>query len=229
MSSDVGLGPMSSDIGLDPISFDIGLDTMSSDIGDFGRSLLHVKIFPTASPFFLLLDAHPWLRHSSFLPSPYCATFKHVPRAIKGEHRRAKKVVGKAANQSVVIHLLASTIHPDPLTGLSRELKNIYHWEVLNGVGVDGVGGISPFFSFFFFFFFFFVFLRFFVFFFRFSSFFFSFFFAILRFSSFIAYSPGTRANDCNLLGKWGISLRPRLHRPRSELPDTTTTQTARE
>ena len=29
------------------------------------------------------------------------------------------------------------------------------------------------------------------------------------RFSSFFAYSPGTRANDCNLLGKWGISLRP--------------------
>ena len=56
---------------------------------------------------------------------------------------------------------------------------------------------------------FFFVFLR-----------FFSFFFAFLRFSSFSAYSPGTRANDCNLLGKWGISLRPRLHRPRSELPE---------
>ena len=82
-------------------------------------------------------------------------------------------------------------------------------WEVLNGVGVDGVGGIFPFFLFFF------VFLRFFVV-FRFSS----FFFVFLRFSSFFAYSPGTRANDCNLLGKWGISLRPRLHRPRSELPE---------
>ena len=52
------------------------------------------------------------------------------------------------------------------------------YWEVLNGVGVDGVGGIFPFFSFFF------VFLRF-------SSFFFVFlrfsslFFVFLRFSSF--------------------------------------------
>ena len=41
-----------------------------------------------------------------------------------------------------------------------------------------------------------------------------------LCFSLFFSYSPGTRANDCNLLGKWGISLRPRLHRPRSELPE---------
>ena len=53
-----------------------------------------------------------------------------------------------------------------------------YIWEVLNGVGVDGVGGIFPFFSFFFAFSFFvhflFVFLRFF--FFRFSSLFFAFF-----------------------------------------------------
>ena len=91
--------------------------------------------------------------------------------------------------------------------------KGWFCWEVLNGVGVDGVGGIFPFFSFFF------VFLRLFVFFcvfLRFSS----FFFAFLRFSSFFAYSPGTKANDFNLLGKWGISLRPRLHRPRSELPD---------
>ena len=40
------------------------------------------------------------------------------------------------------------------------------NWEVLNGVGVDGVGGIVPFFSFFF------VFLRFFFVFLRFSSFF---------------------------------------------------------
>ena len=58
--------------------------------------------------------------------------------------------------------------------------------------------------------------------FFRFFSFFFVFlrFFVFFRFSSFFAYSPGTRATDCNLLGKWGISLRPRLHRPRSELPE---------
>ena len=51
-------------------------------------------------------------------------------------------------------------------------------WEVLNGVGVDGVGGIFPFFRFFSFFFafsFFFVFLRFSSFFFAFSSFFFGF------------------------------------------------------
>ena len=67
---------------------------------------------------------------------------------------------------------------------------------------------------------------HFFLFFFRFSSLFrfSSFFFVFVRFSSFFfvffffPYSPGTRANDCNLLGKWGISLRPRLHRARSEL-----------
>ena len=78
-------------------------------------------------------------------------------------------------------------------------------WEVLNGVGVDGVGGIFPFFSFFF------VFLRFFVF-FRFSSFFFDF----LRFSDILLEDKGS---NCNSLQKWGISLRPRLHRPRAKLP----------
>ena len=57
----------------------------------------------------------------------------------------------------------------------------ICSWEVLNGVGVDGVGGIFHFFLLFF------VFLRFFDF-FRFSSLFFAFlrfFFIFLRFSSF--------------------------------------------
>ena len=114
-------------------------------------------------------------------------------------------------------------------SGVAEPTKHV--WEVLNGVGVDGVGGIFPFFSSIF------VFLRFFLFFlflfafFRFSSLFFvflrfsSFFFAFLRFSLLFAYSPGTRANDCNLLGKWGISLRPRLHRPRSELPDMCSNQ----
>ena len=66
----------------------------------------------------------------------------------------------------------------------------------------------------------FFVFFRFsslFCFFVRFSSFFFR--FSSLFFVIF-SYSPGTRANDCSLLGKWGISLRPRLHRPRWELPE---------
>ena len=48
----------------------------------------------------------------------------------------------------------------------------------------------------------------------------FLFFLCFLSFSSFFSYFPRTRANDCNLLGKWGISLRPRLHRPRSELPE---------
>ena len=54
------------------------------------------------------------------------------------------------------------------------------HWEVLNGVGVDGVGGIFPFFCFVFF---------------RFSS----------HFFDFLCFSPvllRARANDCNLLGK---------------------------
>ena len=73
-------------------------------------------------------------------------------------------------------------------------------------MGSEEFSHFFRFFSFFFAFLFFFVFLR-----------FSSFFFAFLRFS---AYSPGTRAIDCNLLGKWGISPRPRLHRPRSELPD---------
>ena len=52
-----------------------------------------------------------------------------------------------------------------------------FFWEVLNGVGVDGVRGISRFLRFFFF-----VFLRFFVF-FRFFLFFFSLFLVFLRFS----------------------------------------------
>ena len=51
--------------------------------------------------------------------------------------------------------------------------------------------------------------------------------FFFLRFSSlnfrfffvFLLWSPRTRPNDCNLLRKWGISLRPRLHQPHSELP----------
>ena len=34
-------------------------------------------------------------------------------------------------------------------------------------------------------------------------------------------HSPWTWANNCNLLTKMGISLRPRLHRPRSELPNS--------
>ena len=38
--------------------------------------------------------------------------------------------------------------------------------------------------------------------------------------SLFSPHSPQTRANNCNLVKKWGISLRPCLHRPRSELLD---------
>ena len=45
------------------------------------------------------------------------------------------------------------------------------------------------------------------------------FFFVFIRFSP---HSPRTRANNCNLLEKCGISLRPRLHRPHSALPDGT-------
>ena len=90
--------------------------------------------------------------------------------------------------------------------GFQTGLFPTFFWEVLNGVGVDGVGGIFPFFSLFF------VFLRFFVF-FRFSS----LFFVFLRFSGILLEDKG---NDCYLLQKWGISLRPRLHRPRAKLPD---------
>ena len=79
-------------------------------------------------------------------------------------------------------------------------------------MGSDDSGRSFPFFV---------VFLRlsslFFVFFFRFSfsAFLFSFFFSV-----FLLVSERTRGNDCNLLQKWGISLRPRLHRPRAKLPD---------
>ena len=66
-----------------------------------------------------------------------------------------------------------------------------FFWEVLNGVGVDGVRGI-------------FVFLC-----------FSSFFFVFLRFSP--RGHGETTAIHCK---KYGISLRPRLHRPRSKLPD---------
>ena len=57
----------------------------------------------------------------------------------------------------------------------------------------------------------------------RFFSFFFAFlfFFVFLRFSSLFSHSAErTRANNCNLLQKRGISLRPRLHRPRAQLPE---------
>ena len=62
-------------------------------------------------------------------------------------------------------------------------------WEVLNGVGVDGVGVIFPFFT-------------------HFSP-----------FSSLFSASPKGQGHFCsNLLQEWGISLRPRLHRPRAKL-----------
>ena len=66
-----------------------------------------------------------------------------------------------------------------------------------------GLEGISPFSSFFALFF---AFMR--------NLPFFALFFAFLRF----ILEQG--ANNCNLLEKWGISLRPRLHRPRWELPE---------
>ena len=58
---------------------------------------------------------------------------------------------------------------------------------------------------------------RFFSFFFAFFSLFFAFFafLRFFRFSSLFSSSPRTRANNCNLLENWGISLRPRLHQPR--------------
>ena len=71
----------------------------------------------------------------------------------------------------------------------------VHNWEVLNGVGVDGVGVIFPFFNACF----------------RFSSFFFAFLF----------FSQRARASNSNLLQKWGVSLRPRLHGPRAKLSDT--------
>ena len=48
--------------------------------------------------------------------------------------------------------------------------------------------------------------------------------FLFLRFSSFssslLSHSARTRPSNCKLLAKWGISLRPRLHRPRSEVAE---------
>ena len=108
------------------------------------------------------------------------------------------------ATQKSAFHLWG---HPG--RGLVVRIARPTSWEVLNGVGVDGVGGIFSFF----FFSLFFVFLRFFVFFFRFSS----LFFVFLRFSGILLEDKG---NDCNLLQRWGTSLRPRLHRPRAKLPE---------
>ena len=82
----------------------------------------------------------------------------------------------------------------------------IFCWEVLNGVGVDGVGVIFPFFYAFSFFF-----THFFV--------FFSLFFVFLRFSLLLLKDKGKQQQY--LLQKRGISLRPRLHRPRAKLPDS--------
>ena len=87
-------------------------------------------------------------------------------------------------------------------------------WEVLNGVGVDGVGGIFPFFSFFF------VSLRFysfFVVFLRFSS----FFLVFLRFSSFFfVFLLGQGQTTAIYWENGEFHSDPRLHRPRSELPE---------
>ena len=74
-------------------------------------------------------------------------------------------------------------------------------WEVLNGVGVDGVRVIFPFFYAFF------VFYAFFRFFFA---------FVFLRFSLLLVKDKGKQQQ--HLLQKWGISLRPRLNRPRAKL-----------
>ena len=75
--------------------------------------------------------------------------------------------------------------------------KNIF-WEILNGVGVDGVRVVFPFFYAFF-----------------------PFFYAFFPFfSTFLYFSSRTGAKNSNLLQKWGISLRPRLHRPRAKLPE---------
>ena len=72
--------------------------------------------------------------------------------------------------------------------------------EVLDGVGVDGVS-------------FFLVFLCLFC-----SSVSSLFFFSVFIFII-LLYSLRKRANNCSL-GKWGILVRPRLHRPHSELLD---------
>ena len=83
-----------------------------------------------------------------------------------------------------------------------------FHWEVLNGVGVDGVGVIFPFFYAFFPFFY--AILPFFC---AFLPFFYAFLpFFCAFFPFFYAFFPFFYAR--------GISLRPRLHRPRAELPD---------
>ena len=47
-----------------------------------------------------------------------------------------------------------------------------------------------------------------------------SLFFVFVHISSLFSLSPRTSANNCNLLGQLGTSLRPRLRRPRSELPE---------
>ena len=51
---------------------------------------------------------------------------------------------------------------------------------------------------------------------------FFPFFYAFipLFYALFPFFYAWTRANNSNLLQKWGISLRPRLHRPRAKLPE---------
>ena len=89
-----------------------------------------------------------------------------------------------------------------PLRKNSLSIDTFPTWEVFNGVGVDGVTGVSLFF--------------------RFSSSFFVFlhfsspFFAFLRFAP---HSSRTRANNCKLLEKWGILLRPVCTYPVQNFP----------
>ena len=49
---------------------------------------------------------------------------------------------------------------------------------------------------------------------------FFSAFLCFSLFFIFLPLSPRTRAHNCNLPEKWGLSLRPRLNRPRPEIPE---------
>ena len=87
--------------------------------------------------------------------------------------------------------------------GVLNALVSSQNWEVLNGVGVDGVGVVFPFFY-------------------AFSPFLHIFSVFFIRFSSLFSSSlkGQGRTINSNLLQKLGISLRPRLHRPGAKLPD---------
>ena len=125
---------------------------------------------------------------------PPFAALQHSPHGFNCRGLRASPKIGSHVGPELAsYHSWMASCASITSFFVKVHIYEVLHWEVLNGVGVDGVGVIFPIFYAFFPFFY-----------------------------AFLCFSLRTRANNSNVQQKWGISLRPRLHRPRAELPDFT-------